>query len=178
MKALALTAHNVAEKRIKEYLERNASDTLAYKINNGTPTTKDGKQLIMRKTLQGFFKWATTEARKLAEKGANFACVDDQTVFGWAIHYFEEEAIGGELFNQDGTPYQAPKPEPKAPTKPTQKTEAPKTEQVQMRILDIPAPDPEPKKATIIPMPTPKPEQKPTKKKATDTDQISLFDLF
>ena len=175
MKALALTAHNVAEQRIKEYLEQNASDTLAYKINNGTPLTKDGKQLVMRKTLQGFFKYATTEARKLAEKGANFACVDDQTVFGWAIHYFEEESIGGELFNPDGTPYQAPKPQPKALTKPTQ---TPKTEPEQLRILDTPAHDPEPKKATIIPMPTPKPEQKPTKKKSTDTAQISLFDLF
>ena len=169
MKALALTAHNVPERRIKEYLEHNASDTLADKINNGTPTTKDGKHLIMRKTLQGFFKYATTEARKLAEKGANFACVDDQTVFGWAIHYFEEESIGGELFNLDGTPYQAPKPEPKAPTKPTQKPEAPKTEQIQMRILHTPAPDPEPER---------KPEPKPKTKKPTDTAQISLFDMF
>ena len=177
MKELALTAHNVAERRIKEYLEHNASDSLADKINNGTPLTKDGKQLIMRKTLEGFMKYATTEARKLAEKGANFACVDDQTVFGWAIHYFEEESIQGELFNQDGTPYQAPKPktEPKAPTKPKQ---APKTEPEQLSILHTPAPDPEPKKATIIPMPAPKPEQKPTKKKTADTAQISLFDLF
>lgn len=175
MKALALTAHNVPERRIKEYLERNASQVLADKINNGTPTTKDGKQLIMRKTLQGFFKWATTEARKLAEKGANFACVDDQTVFGWAIHYFEEEAIEGELFNLDGTPYKAPKPktEQKAPTKPTQKTEAPKTEQMQMRILHTPAPDPEPEQK-----PTPKTEPKPKTKKPTDDAQISLFDLL
>jgi len=170
MKALALTAHNVPEQRIKEYLEHNASDTLADKINNGTPLTKDGKHLIMRKTLQGFFKWATTEARKLAEKGANFACVDDQTVFGWAIHYFEEESIGGELFNLDGTPYQAPKPktEPKAPTKPIQ---APKTEPQQLSILDTPAPEPKPERK-------PTPEPKPKTKKPTDTAQISLFDLF
>lgn len=177
MKELVLTAHNVAEQRIKEYLEHNASDTLADKINHGTPLTKDGKPLVMRKTLQGFFKYATTEARKLAEKGANFACVDDQTVFGWAIHYFEEESIEGELFNLDGTHYQEPKPqaEQKAPTKPQAPTEKPgTTEQMQMRILHTPAPDPEPK-------PERKPERKPepkTKPKATDTDQISLFDMF
>ena len=170
MKELQLTARNAAEQRIKEYLEQNASDTLADKINNGTPTTKDGKHLIMRKTLQGFFKYATTEARKLAEKGANFACVDDQTVFGWAIHYFEEESIGGDLFNPDGTPYQAPKPktEPK-PTKPQEPTAKPgTTEPKQMRILHTPEPE-------HLPKPEPKPK---TKQKPTDTDQISLFDMF
>lgn len=172
---LNLTANNVAEQRIKEYLEQNASQILADKINNGTPITKDGKSLINRKTLAGFFKWATTEARKLAEKGANFACVDDNTVFGWSIHYFEEEAIVGDIYNLDGTPYEAPKTtapkivtpdsQKKKPTpKPTPKAEAPK---------------PEPKKAVILPTPTPDPKQKPTKKdKPTDTDQLSIFDLF
>ncbi len=172
---LNLTANNVPEQRIKEYLEQNASPTLAVKINGGTPFTKDGKQLINRKTLQGFFKWATTEARKLAEKGANFACVDDKTVFGWSIHYFEEEAIEGELFNLDGTPYKptpksAPKTENKAPTK----TPTPKA------LTTAPGTKAEPKKAVILTPPTPKPEpmQKLAKNKPTDTDQISIFDLF
>ena len=166
---LNLTANNVPEQRIKDYLEQNASETLAEKINNGTPITKDGKALINRKTLAGFFKWATTEARKLAEKGANYACVDDNTVFGWSIHYFEEEAIEGEIFNLDGTPYKAEKkpeaPKPKAPPKPTPKAPTAKPGTT------------EPKKAIILPPITPKPEQ--TKKgKPTDTDQISIFDLF
>ena len=171
---LNLTANNVAEQRIKEYLEQNASETLAEKINNGTPITKDGKSLINRKTLAGFFKWATTEARKLAEKGTNFACVDDNTVFGWAIHYFEEDALVGDIYNLDGTPYEAPKPKApekkaekkaptKTPTKPTPKAEAPK---------------PEPKKAVILPTPKPDPTKKPTKNTPTDTDQLSIFDLF
>ncbi len=164
---LNLTATNPAEEAIKAYLEQNASPTLADKINNGVQITKDGKQLINRKTLAGFFKYATEEARKLAEKGANFACVDDNTVFVWAIHYFEEEAIEGELFNLDGTPYKKP-----IPTKAEKKAPAPKT----AKPTPKPTPKAEPKKATILPTPTPKPEQKPTKKPTTD--QISIFDLF
>lgn len=166
---LNLTAHNPAEEAIKAYLEQNASEALAEKINNGTPITKDGKQLINRKDLDGFMKYAETEARKLAEKGARFACVDHNTVFGWAIHYFEEEAIVGELFNLDGTPYTAEKKAPAPKTaKPGTKAEPKPTPK--------PTPKAEPKKATILPTPTPKPEQKPTKK--SNVDQISIFDLF
>ena len=50
-------------------------------------------------------KYACDEARKLAEKGANSACIDDQTVYGWAIHYFEEESIEGTLYTIDGAEY-------------------------------------------------------------------------
>lgn len=159
-----LTANNRAEERIKAFLEENASAILADKINNGTPYEQDGKHLINRKTLDGFFKYATTEARKLAEKGANYACIDDATVFGWAIHYFEENAIIGTLYNEDGSEYTKKEPTKKekaikATPKPTQ------------------APMP-PKKPTEAPQ-APAPIQKPTKtKKIEDTDQISLFDLF
>ena len=167
---LNLTTTNPAEQAIKAYLEANASATLAEKINFGTPIEKDGKQLINRKTLQGFFKYAESEARKLAEKGANFACVADNVVFGWAIHYFEESAIEGELFNLDGTPYK--------------KIITPKTKDEKK----APAPKPkadEPKKAKILPTPKPnlpKPTEayqsqpKPTKKNAPE--QMSIFDLF
>lgn len=55
-------------------------------------------------------KYASSEARKLASKGANSACVEDKVVYGWAIHYFEEDSIEGTLFNADGTEY---KPAPK-----------------------------------------------------------------
>ena len=50
-------------------------------------------------------KYACDEARKLAEKGANSACIDDATVYGWAIHYFEEESIEGTLYTIDGAEY-------------------------------------------------------------------------
>ena len=90
MTELNLTANDPSQERILEYLKEHASDTLVEKINNGTPFEKDGHPLFNKKTLSGFMKYACEEARKLAEKGANSACVDDVTVYGWAIHYFEE----------------------------------------------------------------------------------------
>lgn len=102
---LNLTAQNKQEELILNYLQNNASETLADKINNGTPFEKDGKLLLNKKTLAGFMKYACDEARKLAEKGANSACIDDATVYGWAIHYFEEESIEGTLYTLDGAEY-------------------------------------------------------------------------
>ena len=102
---LELQATTAAEQKIKAYLEENASETLAEKINNGVRVQKDGKTLINKKTLAGFMKFACDEARKQAAKGANSACIDDQTVYGWAIHYFEEDSIEGMLYNEDGTEY-------------------------------------------------------------------------
>lgn len=102
---LNLTAQNKQEELVLKYLRDNASDVLANKINNGTPFEKDGKPLLNKKTLSGFMKYACAEARKLAEKGANSACIDDATVYGWAIHYFEEESIEGTRYTIDGTEY-------------------------------------------------------------------------
>ena len=102
---LNLTAQNKQEELILNYLQNNASETLADKINNGTPFEKDGKPLLNKKTLAGFMKYACDEARKLAEKGANSTFIDDQTVYGWAIHYFEEESIEGMLYTIDGAEY-------------------------------------------------------------------------
>lgn len=115
MTTLNLTANGKPQELILAYLSENASDVLAKKINNGTPIEKDGKQLIKRKTLDGFMKFAESEAKKLAEKSANSACVKDSVVYGWAVHYFEEDSIEGTLFNPDGTEYKpivknAPKP--------------------------------------------------------------------
>ena len=90
---------------ILNYLQNNASETLADKINNGTPFEKDGKPLLNKKTLAGFMRFACDEARKLAEKGANSTFIDDQTVYGWAIHYFEEESIEETLYTIDGAEY-------------------------------------------------------------------------
>ena len=102
---LNLEAKTKAQQLVKEYLENNVSPPLAEKINGGTKVIKDGKTLINKKTLDGFMKYATEEARKLAEKGANSACVEDEVVFGWAIHYFEEDSIEGTLYSEDGTEY-------------------------------------------------------------------------
>ena len=72
-------------------------------------------QLVMKKDLAGFMKYATEEARKAAPKGAFSACIEDKTVFGWLMHYFEENSIEGRYFNPDGTPYTPPKKEKKKP---------------------------------------------------------------
>ena len=105
---LNLEAKTKEQGLIKAYLEENAGEPLAGKINGGTPFVKDGKTLINRKTLDGFFRYASDEARKLASKGAQSACVEDKVVYGWAIHYFEEESIEGTLYNEDGSEYRKP----------------------------------------------------------------------
>ena len=120
---LNLSASNKPQERIKEYLENNVSEVLAEKINNGVKITKENKTLINKKDLNGFWKYATEEAKKQAEKGSNGAYVDDETVFNWAIHYFEEDSIEGTLFNEDGSEF---KKEIKVSTPPT--TYVPKVE--------------------------------------------------
>ena len=102
---LNLETKNKEQEILKAYLEENASETLADKINNGVKIQKDNKTLINKKTLNTFMKYAYEEARKLAEKGANCACIEDKTIFAWAIHYFEEDTIEGILLNEDGSEY-------------------------------------------------------------------------
>lgn len=102
---LNLTAQNKQEELVLKYLQDNASETLSDKINNGTPFEKDDHSLINKKTLSDFMKYACDEARKLAEKGANSTFIDDQTVYGWAIHFFEEDSIVGTLYTLDGAEY-------------------------------------------------------------------------
>lgn len=133
---LNLETKTKAQQLVKEYLENNASAALTEKINNGTVIEKDGKPLKNKKTLDGFMKYASDEARKLAEKGANSACVEDEVVFGWAVHYFEEDSIEGTLFNEDGTEY---KKQPGATAKaPTVKYTPPKPQpKPQMSMFDM-----------------------------------------
>ena len=139
---LNLETKTKEQELVKAYLEENASETLAEKINNGTPFEKDEKTLINKKTLDGFMKYASSEARKLASKGANSACVEDKVVYGWAIHYFEEDSIEGTLFNADGTEY---KPAPKPTPAQVRKVEAKKPEQRQATLFDFMEPEtPEP----------------------------------
>lgn len=102
---LNLKANTPSEQKILEYLQNNASETLADKINNGTPFEKDGKPLINKKTLTGFMKYACEEARKTVENSSSSACVEDSVVYGWAVHYFEEESIEGALYTLDGEEY-------------------------------------------------------------------------
>ena len=116
MVTLNLTAVGGEQELIKKYLAENASNSLAEKINHGISIEKDGKTLISKKTLDGFMKYANEEARKLAAKGATSACVEDKIVYGWAMHYFEEDSIEGTLYNEDGTEYKPPKVNKSKPT--------------------------------------------------------------
>ena len=134
---LNLKANTPAERKILEYLQNNASETLAEKINNGTPFEKDGNPLLNKKTLAGFMKYACEEARKTVESGSSSACIEDSVVYGWAVHYFEEESIEGTLYTLDGEEY---KPAVKA--KNIQKstytpTSAPKPQNQQASLFDI-----------------------------------------
>lgn len=79
---LNLEAKTNNEKIILNYLDKNASEMLAEKINNG------------KKSLSQCWAYIVSEAKKMAEN--NCACVDDATVFGWAIHFFEEDSIQAE----------------------------------------------------------------------------------
>lgn len=133
---LNLTPQNKQEELILNYLQNNASETLADKINNGTPFEKDGNPLLNKKTLSGFMKYACDEARNLAEKGANSACIDDATVYGWAIHYFEEESIEGTLYTIDGAEYK-PAPKKSVNIKPaTPKSQPQKQQSLQFSLFD------------------------------------------
>ena len=138
---LNLKANTPAEQKVLEYLQNNASKTLAEKINNGTPFEKVGKSLLNKKTLAGFMKYACDEARNTVEGGSSSACIEDSVVYGWATHYFEEESIEGTLYTLDGEEYK-----PAAKAKNVQKStytptstsvSAPKPQNQQASLFDI-----------------------------------------
>ena len=81
MNTLKLEAKNSAEAAILAYLVANASDALAAKINAGT------------KTLTDAMNYCNGMARKAAESGATVACIDEATVYGWCVHFFEEDTV-------------------------------------------------------------------------------------
>ena len=135
MTNLNLTANGKPQELILAYLQENVSDVLAEKINNGVYIEKDGKRLLSKKDLDGFMRFASDEAKKLAEKNARSACVEDNIVYGWAIHYFEENSIEGTLYNEDGTEY---KPAVKTITKTeVKKVEKPKPTTRQASLFDM-----------------------------------------
>lgn len=69
------------ETLILNYLTLNASEQLKEKINSG------------KKTLSQCWNYIVSEARKLEKNGC--ACLKSETVFGWAVHFFEEDSIEG-----------------------------------------------------------------------------------
>lgn len=135
MKQLNLIANDTQEQKVLAYLQEHVSDVLADKINNGTLFEKDGHALTNKKTLSGFMNYACDEAQKLAAKNARSVCVDDEIVFGWALHYFEEESIEGTLYTLDGAEY---KPAPRKTSKPItkEKQQPQKPQSVQFSLFD------------------------------------------
>lgn len=76
---LGLKAETSAQKIVLEYLEANVSEVLAEKIKSGN------------KTLGQCWTYITKQAQK--QKNGNCACIPDIEVFGWAVHFFEEDQI-------------------------------------------------------------------------------------
>ena len=72
-----MKANNATEKVILDYFEKNASDDLKKRVE------------AEKKTIEGALKYCSSQARK--HQVRNCACVDDATVFGWVMHYFEDE---------------------------------------------------------------------------------------
>ena len=79
-KAPLFDAQTPYEKAIAEYLAANASAELRQKIAEAKSHGYGIKEC---------FAYITSEARKVAK--GNCAMVEDVTVYGWAVHYFEDE---------------------------------------------------------------------------------------
>lgn len=114
MTKLNLTANGTDQQIILTHLTPLVSDVLAEKINNGVKITKDGKELLSKKTLDTFMEYLIDEIDKMKiakkYKRANVAGMEGTDILKHAIHYFEEDSIEGKLFNADGTEYVQPKP--------------------------------------------------------------------
>ena len=76
-----LNGELTAEQRIiAEYIEENAPDVLVEKINAGNKGIRDCWSYIYGKA-------------KEAADGKKAIAISDKQVYGWAMHYFEEDSI-------------------------------------------------------------------------------------
>ena len=92
---------NTFEKIIKDYIESACK----------TDAVLAGKYEKSGKDIEGCCKYIKSEARKKAQNGC--AVIEDAEVFGWAVHYFDEEMT-------------APKDSPRAEVKVAPSPEMPK----------------------------------------------------
>ena len=140
MSKLNLATKNEEQERIKAYLEENASEALITKINDGIEIVKDNKLVVNKKDLDGFMNFAYEEASKLNTNKNRVLAISKDTVFGWAIHYFEEGSIEGTLYNLDGTEYKPvvkKEEKPKVEHKPVIKVEPPKPQNSQGSFFEM-----------------------------------------
>lgn len=73
------TANTEAEKRVLEYLEGLDAPELITKINSSSKDIPDA------------LSYCKAKAKQRAQNGC--ACIEDTEVFGWVVHYFEEDSI-------------------------------------------------------------------------------------
>ena len=92
---------NTFEKIIKDYIEKFAQGDAVF----ASKYEKSGKDI------EGCCRYIKSEARKKAQNGC--AVIADAEVFGWAVHYFDEEMT-------------APKDSPRAEVKVAPTAEMPK----------------------------------------------------
>lgn len=74
-----LKAENKYEEIIMKYVLENASESLMMKIESSG------------KTMAGCLRYVKDQARKQAVNCC--AVIEDKEVFGWAMHFFEEDSI-------------------------------------------------------------------------------------
>ena len=108
---MKLEAKTPTERRLKEYLDENASEALREKI----------AALPDRFNLDAAWRFIQDEARKALKSKSGF--LEDEVVFGWLVHYYEDVA-----------PAEAAKPAPakakeEAKTRSARKGASPKTDQ-------------------------------------------------
>lgn len=70
---------NTFEKIIKDYIEKFAQGDAVF----ASKYEKSGKDI------EGCCRYIKSEARKQAQNGC--AAIKEEEVFGWAVHYFDEE---------------------------------------------------------------------------------------
>ena len=71
------------ESTIKNYLDKRAEKDSLFAVNY----KKENK------SIQECCKYIYSQAKKLLAKGGNAVGVDDDTVYGWAVHYYDEDDI-------------------------------------------------------------------------------------
>lgn len=72
---------NPFEQAIKTYLDKRAQDDPLFAVSYAKP----------KKSIQECARYCMQEARKLVKD--NVAVVDDPTLYGWAVHYYDEDNI-------------------------------------------------------------------------------------
>lgn len=115
-----LKAEGSIQKKVLDYIERNASDNLVERINAGA------------KTLAGCWNFILSEAKKQAVKGC--ACIEDAAVYGWAMHFFEEDSIKEGETAPAAVVTSSEEVKPAEKTKPSPKK---KTDDNQLSLLDM-----------------------------------------